>query len=122
MDGYTHALITGKYEFNSSVECFEKVLGHISERKVSKILFDYHKMYGKIPGTEMIDFAKKTTEIWMGYRIAGKLNRIKIAYLSSEENYDPHQLGKKIAAIRGVNFIKITTDHMEALEFLGIEH
>lgn len=120
-DGYIHAIITGKCEFKSTIEAFDKILEHSGGTRIPNILIDSREMEGKLSGTETIDFATETTKIWMEHYLSGKIRRTKIAFLNHEDNYDPNHYGEKVASARGVNFVLTTTNFDDAMEYLGIK-
>ena len=119
-DGYIHAVITGQNEVGSSLEILEKVLVHSGKTKVPSILYDSREVTGKLSTGEIYEFSTKGIGIWMKNFLSGKIRKVKIVFLMSEQNFDPNRFGENIASGRGIDFVLTTTDHDEAMKFLGI--
>ena len=118
-DSYLSITVSGHFSLSDVKIMYTDALESLLDNNFSKLFFNAYKVKGKVTTIDRYYFGEFAALESLKYMGKG-LNRIAVSIYGIEPIIDPERFGEIVARNRGLN-LKVTTDKIEALQFLGVK-
>ena len=118
-DNYLSVTVSGHFSLSDVKIMYTDALESLLDNNFSKLFFNAYKVKGKVTTIDRYYFGEFAALESLKYMGKG-LKRIAVSVYGIEPIIDPERFGEIVARNRGLN-LKVTTDKIEALQFLGVK-